>query len=96
MGQKKASGYLPCRAIRRMIDLSPLDFFLPCLFFLCTVAHGEKVRPTGGLGHAIQYIEMHTVDAVMILSCICIHYNVVTQGNAVQLYSMQCAMFFQS
>jgi hypothetical protein len=57
MGQKKASGCLPCRAIRRMIDFSPVDFF-HLAFFLrrCTVAHGEKARPTGatgGWGHAI-------------------------------------------
>jgi hypothetical protein len=67
MGQKKASGCLPCRAIQRMIDFSALDFvYLAFFFFISARSHTEKKRDLQEAG-VMSYIEMHTVDALTIL-----------------------------
>jgi hypothetical protein len=65
MGQKKASGCLPCRAIQRMIDFSALDFVYLAVF-ISAWSHTEKKRDLQEAG-IMSYIEMHTVDTLIIL-----------------------------
>jgi hypothetical protein len=82
MGQKKASGCLPCRAIQRTIDFSALDFVYLAFFLSLHGRTRRKSETYRRLGSC------HTLKCILLMrwrSCICIQRSRTGQSRATLL-----------